>query len=442
MKNSTQDPDFGATGQFELTGVYFVDKKVDATFATTLGMEHMKSLVLLGAGQAHLHVLAQMARHRRSDLDVTLVTPHPYQTFGAMVPGHIAGHYSADECRIPLEPLLRDAGARWISARCSGLDASTSSVMLDYTHHGTRPDISLDDAPAQRTSPQVPRPAVLSYNFLSIDTGAAMERRHLEARVPGAFEHALPVRPLNDFINRWHLALDGAQAKAASQPSWVFNVCVVGCSVEAIELVFALQQGLQKRGVPTRLRLVTGGPAVLPGHPGSAQKRIAALLGSRQIDVNLNLCKRVLPDAVVLDNGQTLPSDLTVMAEGAHAPAWLTQSGLALGPDGHILTNKHLQSTSHGNVFAAGDIAVRADLPAGRNGVLAMQAGPDLALNLLASVSNQPLNAHVPSERALNVIGCGAGHAVAHWSGLSAEGAWAWRWKERNDRAFVTTYQR
>ena len=36
MKNSSQEPDFGATGQFELTGVYFVDKKADAAFATWL----------------------------------------------------------------------------------------------------------------------------------------------------------------------------------------------------------------------------------------------------------------------------------------------------------------------------------------------------------------------------------------------------------------------
>ncbi|MBY0465789.1 MAG: hypothetical protein K2W33_12690 [Burkholderiales bacterium] len=217
MKNSSQEPDFGATGQFELTGVYFVDKKADAAFATTLGMDRIKTLLLLGAGHAHLQVLAQLAANRRSDLDVTLITPWSYQTYSGMTPGFVAGHYPLADCQIDLLPLLREAGARWISARCNGLDANTQSVMLDYG--GGSPGVDL-----QKTGTTMSRPAMMTYDFLSIDTGSVMEKRKLDRTIPGAAEHAILVRPMEQFVNRWTQVLNRAKAK----PGHTLHVTVVG----------------------------------------------------------------------------------------------------------------------------------------------------------------------------------------------------------------------
>ena len=71
-------------------------------------MHHgIKKLLLLGAGHAHVHVLASLAQHRPADLDVTVLTPFAYQTYSGMTPGFVAGHYSETECRIELEPLVR-----------------------------------------------------------------------------------------------------------------------------------------------------------------------------------------------------------------------------------------------------------------------------------------------------------------------------------------------
>ena len=78
-------------------------------------MHHgIQKLLLLGAGHAHLHVLASLARQRPADLDVTLLTPYPHQTYSGMTPGFVAGHYSEDEGRIALEPLVRAAGVTWV----------------------------------------------------------------------------------------------------------------------------------------------------------------------------------------------------------------------------------------------------------------------------------------------------------------------------------------
>ena len=431
MKNSSQEPDFGATGQFELTGVYFVDKKADAAFATTLGMDRIKTLILLGAGHAHLQVLAQLAANRRSDLDVTLITPWSYQTYSGMTPGFVAGHYPLTDCQIDLQPLLREAGARWISARCNGLDANTQSVMLDYG--GGSPGVDL-----QKTGATMSRPAMMTYDFLSIDTGSVMEKRKLEQHIPGAAEHAILVRPLEQFVNRWSQVLNRAKTK----PDQTLRVTMVGGGASGVELLLAMQQGLQKAGVTAQLRMVAGGPELAANYPQGVQKRLANQLRNRQIDVDTGTCTRVTAETIEVDGSRTLPSDVTVIATGSAAPDWLNHSGLAQDENGYALVNAHLQSTSHKNVFAAGDVTTRLDRRHARNGVYALRAGADLALNLLATLTDQPLNAHMPSERSLNLISCGTGHAIANWGAFSAEGAWAWRWKDKIDREFMARFKR
>jgi len=48
---------------------------------------------------------------------------------------------------------------------------------------------------------------------------------------------------------------------------------------------------------------------------------------------------------------------------------------------------------------------------------------------------------YVPQRRALALISCGARHAIVDWGGLSAEGAWAWTWKDRLDRRWVEQFK-
>jgi NADH dehydrogenase FAD-containing subunit len=428
MKPRSQDPDFGATGQFELTGVFLVDKKADAAFATTLGMDRIKTLVLLGTGAAHLEVLRLLASNRRSDVDVTLISPWSYQTFSGMTPGFVAGHYPLDDCQIDLQPLMRDAGVRWISARCSGLDASTSAIMLDYG----------PGASAQPTHQLVNRPAMLTYDLLSIDTGPSQDRRWLESHIPGSTEHSLLLYPAEQFVNRWTQVVRQAQAKQGQG----LKVALLGADPHAIEMVFAIQLGLQKAGVDCEVCLITGGETLAGSAPAGVQKRILALLKRRGIQVMEQTCMRVDSGALTLSDGSVRPCDVPVVGVGVRGPEWLKHSGLTLGDADCVRVNGRLQSSSHKNVFAAGDVAIRNDREAPRNGVDAVRAGHDLALNLLASLTDQPLSPHDPSERNVQVIGCGANHGIAHWGPVTAEGQWAWRLKERADQAFVAQFRR
>eukprot|EP01036_Dinobryon_divergens_P040135 gene40134-53026_t len=220
------------------------------------------------------------------------------------------------------------------------------------------------------------------------------------------------------------------------------SLAVVGAGAAGIELVFAAEQAIREHGMAgARFTLITGGPEVADGYRPAVQRKVLRQLKRRGITVLREACVGIGLGEVVLGNGAHLACDVPLLAIGTHAPPWLQGSGLALSESGHVLVNAFQQSTSHPQVFAAGDVASRADVPHARSGVYAVRAGPPLAHNLLAFHQRKPLKPHQPPTNTLNLLSCGTGHAIASYGPLSLEGAWAWRWKDRIDRGFIERYR-
>ena len=360
----------------------------------------MKHLVLLGGGHAQVHVLREFAREPLPGARITLVSPFVELVYSGMVPGVVAGHYALADGAIPLAALAARAGAEFIVQAASQLDAGARSVTLADGR-------------------------VLPYDVLSIDTGAVMDRD----RIPGAREHALFVRPIEHFVRLLPPLLELAQQRARS-------LVVVGAGAGGVELALALQYRLGERA---RLSLVTGGTPPLPSHPPPVRARAARVLKRSGVTLLEDECREIVAGHVVLGSGARLACDAPVLAIGASAPAWLAASGLALDADGFISTGATLQSRSHPNVFAAGDVASRIDAPRPRSGVYAVRAGPPLALNLRRFMAGGALQDH-DQLRALNLLSCGERRAIASWGRWSAQGRWVWWWKDRIDRAFVAGF--
>jgi pyridine nucleotide-disulfide oxidoreductase family protein len=349
----------------------------------------MKRLVLLGGGHAHLHVLRELARRPPADVHLMLVSPYESQTYSGMVPGLLAGHYIAAQCAVPLAPLAAAAGMQFLRSAAVALDAGQRTVTL------------LDHRQVQ-------------YDLLSIDTGPVMDR----GAIPGARQHALFVRPIEPFIEH----IDDLVSLAALR---ALDIVVVGGGAGGFELAMALQFRLKGSGGPrSRVCLVTGGGAPLAGYAHGVRRRALAALKALGITVFDAGCVEITARHAVLDQGMRLACDCAVMATGVSAPAWPVDSGLALDEQGFIAINSRLQSTSHPEVFAAGDVATRVDKPYPKSGVYAVRAGPLLADNLLRALSGRRLRPYRPQRRSLRL-----------------QGHWAWRWKDRIDQVFVAQYR-
>lgn len=367
----------------------------------------MKRLVLLGGGHAHLAVLADVAQRRLAGWDVHLVTPYRRQIYSGMLPGWMAGHYSIDMCAIALDTLAAKAGITLHETACVGLDlAHDTLVCADGSH--------------------------LAFDLLSIDTGPMPA---LDA-LPGAVEHAMPIRPIEGFVAAWPALVERMLARCRR-----FDLVIVGAGAAGVEIAFALQRRAAVEGWShVYITLVGTDPLPLSGSPERARRRAAALLGQRGIRwCSERRATAVEPGRLQLERGEPLAFDACLVVTGAAAPAWPRASGLATDEDGFIRVGPTLQSVSHPHVFAAGDVAAYADARP-KSGVYAVRAGPVLAENLRAVCEGRAPTPWTPQQRALYLVSTGHRHALATWGAWATDGHWVWRWKDRIDRRFVRRY--
>jgi selenide, water dikinase len=122
----------------------------------------------------------------------------------------------------------------------------------------------------------------------------------------------------------------------------------------------------------------------------------------------------------------------------------LAHSGIALNNRKFININKYLQSTSHTELFAAGDCATIKGATYPKSGVYAVRQAPVLAHNLRAALqrsSGEAMQSYTPQPRALALISTGEQHAIASWGALSFHGNWVWRWKDQIDQGFMRKYR-
>lgn len=373
-----------------------------------------KHLVLLGGGHSHVEVLRRFGAQPIPGVSLTLISRAVDTPYSGMVPGLIAGHYTRDESYIDLQPLARFARARAVFDEAIGLDLESRQVRLRE-----RPPIS--------------------YDVLSIDIGSTP---NLE--VPGAADHAVAVKPIDRLLERWSALTDRINADDSPK-----RIAVVGGGAGGVELLLAVQYSLQMmlaragaRDARLEYHLFTDGEQILPTHNASVRRRFERVLAERHVHVHRGSpVVEVTASTIRTADGRSQEIDETLWTTQAAAAPWLGESGLAVDRDGFVQVSRTLQSTSHPDVFAAGDIASMVHDPRPKSGVFAVRQGPPLAGNLRRALRGEPLEAYRPQRQFLSLISTGDRYAIASRGPFAFEGAWVWRWKDRIDRRFMRTYQ-
>jgi selenide,water dikinase len=146
------------------------------------------------------------------------------------------------------------------------------------------------------------------------------------------------------------------------------------------------------------------------------------------------------PTRLRLSDGETIDTQLTVLATGYAPASILEKTDLTRSKDGSLHVDACLRSTNHPHVFAAGDCANITGLRIPKSGVYAVREGAVLANNLLAAFGGEAVEPYRHNRNALNLISLGAKRAIATRNGLSVAGDWVWRWKDSIDRKWMTKY--
>jgi len=349
----------------------------------------VKRIVLVGAGHAHLVALRSFVEQPLYGARLVLVTPQAGQIYSGMLPGLIAGHYALDEAQIDVAELCRRSFVELAQGRVAALDLAGRRVRL-----------------ADGSS--------LEYDLLSINAGSLCD-----VSLPGA-GRALPVKPFETFI-------------AGLRTAVVDRVAIVGAGAAGSELAMALAH----RGAA--VTLYAGTPTLSP----PLGQRVARALRRATVDFRPGMAVSAIEEGPSVVAGASRQEfSAVLLATGAVALPWLSQSGLATDESGFVLVQDTLQSTSHPEVFAVGDCATLQSAPHPRSGVYAVRHGEILAQNLRRLLKPEPPLPYEPQRKALLLVSCGARYAIAERGTFTAEGRWAWKLKDWIDRRWVASFSK
>jgi pyridine nucleotide-disulfide oxidoreductase family protein len=368
----------------------------------------MKRLVLAGAGHAHALVLRTLVRQPMPGVEVVVVSPEPLAPYSGMVPGWLAGHYRFDEIAIDFPRLAAAAGARWCPGEIQALDPARRQLRLG------------DGTP-------------LDYDLLSLNVGSTLRPPH------AGHAQMLPLRPLAMLRLRYQQVLERWAREPGDRP---FVVTAVGGGAAGFEALLAVLARLRRMRPERAVQgsLLTRGTSLLPGLAPAARR--AALRALDRAGVTVELGSRWCEP---VDRG----SDVVLWATGAEAHDWQLdpprRGALAVDDRGFVRTDEQLRSGSHPQVFATGDCASWPGHALPKAGVHAVRMGPVLAGNLRAALLGPTdagaLEVHRPQRHFLALLATGDGRAIASRGPFGAEGAWAWRWKDRIDRRFLRQFE-
>ncbi len=355
-----------------------------------------RDLVLIGGGHTHALVLRRWGMRPLAGARVTVINPGPTAPYSGMLPGFVAGHYSRDELDIDLVQLARFAGARLIDGAVSAIDPIARQIT-------------------------VPGRPPIGYDIASIDVGITSAMPDL----PGFAAHGVPAKPLGVFASRWD-----AFRSAEAAP----DIAVVGGGVAGAELALAMKFARPD----ATLHLIDRGRVLdALGHV-ARQKMLAALDAAGVTVIADAAVAEVTADAVLLEDGRSIPSQFTTGAAGAKPHDWITGIGVKV-KDGFVAVDANLQSSDPA-LFAVGDCAHLTASPRPKAGVFAVREAPVLFDNLRAALSGGALRPYHPQRDYLKLISLGEKSALAEKFGTARAGPLLWRWKDHIDVKFMRQF--
>jgi NADH dehydrogenase FAD-containing subunit len=204
--------------------------------------------VLVGAGHAHLHVIASAQHFRRAGHELVVIAPEPFW-YSGLATGVVGGLYPPELDRIDIAALAGQHGARFVQDRAVGLDLARRLVLLESTGPVSFDALSINLGSATPELPGSNQPGVYSVKPIS---RLAELRADLEER----FIAAMPVR----------LVIGGGGATAA-------------------ELAANIAALASRAGAEVDITLLAAGTSAFQHLPRGAARSLARSLEARGVEI-------------------------------------------------------------------------------------------------------------------------------------------------------------
>lgn len=355
-------------------------------------------VVLVGAGHAHLHLVAQAARLRRCGVELCVLAPATFFYSGLAI-----------------------ATATGVSPPgANRIDVAALCARHGVEHH----DVVVDDLDRAARRVRDDTGVWHEYELVSFNVGS---------NVPGP-----PVPTGDDVLRVKPLAsLDQLPARLrALDHHRRVRVSIVGAGPTGCELAAHLGTRLDGRG---RITVHDRDDGPVPAFPLAARRRVLRRLVERDVSFDLDAGVTSLDgDHVVTTSGRH-PADLVVLATGLQASPLVSRLGL--GDARGIPVRATLQHVDHDEVLAVGDCARFTPRELPKVGVYGVRAAPVLEEVLVALHRGEEPSVFEPQRRALQIVDVGDGMAIGARGRWWWEGRWMHRLKLRLDHAWLDRYR-
>jgi NADH dehydrogenase len=294
-------------------------------------------VLIMGGGYAGSYVARLLGRR-----GATIVGPENFMLFTPILPEAASGTLEPRHVVVPLRMMCPHA--ELLLGRATSLDEEARSVLVE-TQTG---------------------PVGIEYQDLVVALGSISRT----LPVPGLAEHGLGFKNLADAIELRNHVLRRLEAAAAAgdgaeterQLTFVF----VGAGYAGVEALAELSDLVRDalryyralQGVRQRWVLVDAAPKILPEIPTRLGEYAARELVRRGCDIRVSTTLASSDGtAVVLSDGERIPTATLVWTAGVRANPFLHELGLPLDDRGRVVVDPFLRVEGRDHVWALGDCA-------------------------------------------------------------------------------------
>lgn len=360
----------------------------------------MRRIVIVGGGYAGLHAFAQIkkrlgARLRSGEVTLTLVARDPYHTYHGWTGEVISGRLSVRSTLTILPTLLR---GDYVEGEVDTIDPDRQVVAL------TTPDGEHRELP---------------YDHVLVATGS----RDPFTRIPGLREHGWCLKNTRDMQR----LIDHLDTFTGTR------VAVVGGGMAGAEMSSALRERFRRLGRDVSVELITSGETLfdqLRPRFGKLAETGTRILEDQGITIRRNTRVVAIGEhGPVLDNGDFILADLTVVAAGVEFSPVPGLGHLASTDKGRYIADRYLRAGNADNIWVAGDIAEVAR-PFGEgscpvDALWAMKEGELAGANIARAVLGREPKPF--SFRGLGqAAGLASGSGISELYGMTFRGRLAW----------------
>lgn len=374
-----------------------------------------RSIVLIGGGHAHIQLLKEWKKSPFPNTDLLLISDERNAIYSGMVPGYMAGLYDQQDISFNLNDICQKAGVNFLQDRLEKLDPVQKKLTL--------------------TSGKVQ-----AYDILSLNMGSTVQP------LPYMEEDLLiPTRPISGLLHKIDAIFQKEKADIENECA---HLTIIGGGAAGYEIAASLSERLKKE-LPGELgkvniTLIAGERGLFAGQSGGLRKRAEKVLFKKGVLLINDRVVGIHSHMIQLKSGLNLPASKIIWAAGATPHPEFNDFNLKQSKKGFISVTPTLQTPQYPNIFVVGDAVgwQKKELP--KAGVYAVRMGPVLMKNIRKMARKgvtASLTKYKPQAGFLRLLHNGDDTAIGHYHGLSFEGKFVQKWKDKVDRRFMESFQ-